>query len=124
MTPQKSTPIRAEPALRKATTFRLEPPVQAGLVMLGQVLKMPLNRLVNEAVRGYVGQRCAALESDLEEALVLLREYRKADPTFNRAAAEFIDAEARHGADDPLEGSPVPTRIGPTQAMLHRLLRG
>ena len=107
----------------KATTFRLDPAVQEGLVLLGQVLKMPLNRLVNEAVQGFIEKRSADVESDLKQILERVRTYRRADRNFEGAIAAFVNAEASLGSEDPVEGDTRPT-AGPAQTMVHELLRG
>ena len=109
---------------RKATTFRLDPGLQAGLAVLGQVLRKPLNQLViNEAVRGFIEKRSAEVEADLERTLERLKACREKDPRFESAIAQFVEAEASLGRDDPMEGKPRPT-AGPTQTMVHELLRG
>jgi hypothetical protein len=116
---------RARPkakALRKATTFRLDPSLQAGLALLAKVLKQPLNRLVNEAVRGFIEKRSAAVEADLRDTLRRLKAYRKMDPSFESAIAEFVDAEAAFAGEDPVEGRHEST-AGPSQTMVHDLLR-
>ena len=110
-------------SLRKATTFRLDPALQAGLAVLGQVLKTPLNRLVNEAVRGFIEKRSAEVEADLERTLERLKACREKDPRFESAIAKFVEAEASLGRDDPMEGRPRPA-AGPAQTMVHELLRG
>jgi predicted DNA-binding protein len=112
----------AQPA-RKATTFRLDPPLQQGLELLQAMLKRPLNRLVNEAVQGFIEKRTAEVESDLQQMLVRVQAYRKLDPGFDRAIATAAEAEARWGADDPVEGRSKPG-VGPAQAMVQELLRG
>ena len=93
--------------MRKASTFRIDPPVQAALENLSRILKRPMNRLVNEAVKDYVDQRGREVERDLEATLASLRAYRKRDPHFRTAVAEFVDAEARFGKEDPAEGKVV-----------------
>ena len=93
---------------RKATTFRLDPALQAGMAVLGQVLRKPLNRLVNEAVRGFIEKRSAEVEADLERTLERLKECREKDPRFESAIAQFVEAEASLGGDDPMEGRPRP----------------
>jgi len=108
---------------RKATTIRLDPTLQAGLAVLGQVLKKPLNRLVNEAVRGFIEKRSAEVEADLERTLERLKACREKDPRFESAIAKFVEAEASLGRDDPMEGRPRPA-AGPAQTMVHTLLRG
>jgi predicted DNA-binding protein len=112
----------ARPA-RKATTFRLDPPVQQGLELLQAMLKRPLNRLVNEAVQAFVEKRTAEVESELQQMLVRVQAYRKLDPGFGRAIAAAVEAEARWGADDPVEGR-TKSGVGPAQAMVQELLRG
>jgi hypothetical protein len=104
---------------RKATTFRIDPDVQAQLAALSDILHRPMNRLVNEAVRDYVAQRSREVESDLEADLAKLRAYRKSDPGFEQAMAAFVEAEAT--LEDPVEGRPE--AAGPVQAKVHRLLK-
>src|SRR6202162_2737490 len=79
---------------RKSSTLRLDPPLQKGLLLLQGVLKKPLNRLVNEAVQGFLEKRVAEVESDLQQVLTRLRKYRRSDPNFEKAIAQFVDAEA------------------------------
>ena len=86
-------------ARRKATTFRLDPRLQNNLSLLGQVLKKPLNSLVNEAVAGYLDKRSAEVESDLQRILDRIKASRRADPHFDSAIDAFVDSEARLGAD-------------------------
>ena len=47
---------------RKATTFRMEPAVQAALETLAKTIRRPMNQLVNEAVKDYVTRRGAEVE--------------------------------------------------------------
>ena len=108
-------------ARRKATTFRLDPRLQNNLSLLGQVLKKPLNSLVNEAVAGYLDKRSAEVESDLQRILDRVKASRRADPHFDSAIDAFVDSEVRLGADDPAEGRTHP-RSGPAQTLVHRLL--
>ena len=122
--------------MRKATTFRIDPIAQAALENLSRILKRPMNQLVNEAVKNYVEQRSQDVEHDLEATLASLRAYRKRDPHFKNAIAAFVDAEARLGKGDPVEGKVVIGKLvngqlveeRPTesashvQAEIHRLL--
>jgi hypothetical protein len=87
------------------------------------VLKKPLNRLVNEAVRGFIERRSADVEVDLERTLDRLKACRKKDPGFESAITQFVEAEASLGRDDPMAGRSRPT-TGPAQTMVHDLLRG
>jgi predicted DNA-binding protein len=106
----------------KATTFRLDPQLQEGLALLSQVLKKPMNRLVNEAVEDFLQKRSAEIESDLEQILKRIRAYREKDPNFDAAIAAFVDAEASSGAKDPAEGH-TQRNAGPAQTLVHELLR-
>jgi predicted transcriptional regulator len=121
----RRTPVTRERASvsRKATTFRLDPAVQAGLVVLGQVLRTPLNRLVNEAVRGFIERRSAEVEADLERMLEHVRTCREKDPGFEKAIGQFVEAEARGGRSDAMEGRPR-RATGPAQMKVRTLLRG
>ena len=121
---------------RKASTFRIDPPVQQALEDLSRVLRRPINGLVNEALRDYVDRRSRAVEHDLELTLARLRAYRRRDPRFEEARAAVVDAEAALGRDDPAEGKIVVGRlvdgklveapsaggIGPLRAELRRRL--
>jgi len=58
---------------------------------------------------------------DLEVTLEKLRAYRKSDPQFERALADYVDAEASLKADqDPAEGRRAD--IGPAQTRILALL--
>jgi predicted transcriptional regulator len=107
---------------RKATTYRIDPIVQAGLSTLSQILGRPLNQLVNEAVRDYVARRSREVEMDLEATLESLRAYRRSDPNFERAIADYVDAEASL-TEDPAEGQRA-MDIGPAQTRILELLNG
>ena len=132
-TPSTRIPASREPAVvardaPKATTFRLDPTLQAGLTVLAQLTKKPLNRLVNEAVQTFIEKRSHEVEADLEAALRRLRAARKNDPTFESGIARFAEAEASLGSDDPVEGRSVEdgrtTKAGPARTTVHGLLRG
>ncbi|MBM2812023.1 MAG: hypothetical protein HW416_2782 [Chloroflexi bacterium] len=97
--------------VRKATTFRLDPRLQKGLALLGEVRKVPINRLVNEAVSEYLESRAATVEAELVATLGRVRAYRQADPDFESAISKFADAEAKFGIADPIEG-PTTRRKG------------
>jgi len=105
---------------RKATTYRIDPVVQAGLSTLSKILGRTQNQLVNEAVRDFVARRSKEVEADLEATLERLRAYRKSDPNFERAIADYVDAEASL-KEDPAEGRRA-AHIGPTQARMLELL--
>jgi hypothetical protein len=109
--------------LRNATTFRLDPHFQKGLALLGRVRKLPLNRMVNEAVGEYLESRAAAVEADLEETLRRVRAYREADPNFESAISRVAAAEAALAGEDSVEGKTAPA-AGPAQRLVRQLIRG
>ena len=104
----------------KATTYRIDPIVQVGLSTLSRVLGRPQNQLVNEAVRDFVARRSREVEMDLEATLEALRAYRQSDPNFERAIADYVDAEASL-KEDPAEGRSAED-IGPAQTRVLELL--
>lgn len=107
---------------RRATTYRIDPNVQTGLSTLSKLLGRPLNQLVNEAVRDFVARRTREVERDLEATLDALRAYRKSDPNFERALADYVDAEASL-KEDPGEGRRA-MDLGPAQSRILDLLDG
>ncbi|CAN5501362.1 hypothetical protein BH10PSE6_BH10PSE6_02290 [soil metagenome] len=121
---------------RKASTFRIDPPVQSALENLSRVLRRPMNQLVNEALQDYLDRRSRAAERSLELTLASLRAYRKRDPHFKDAFASVVDVEATLGREDPAEGkvvigklvggklieAPPAEGINPLRAELRRLL--
>ena len=107
---------------RRATTYRIDPVVQSGLSTLSKVLGRPQNQLVNEAVRDFVARRGREVEINLEATLEALRTYRKSDPNFERALADYVDAEASL-KEDPAEGQRAED-IGPAQKRVLDLLNG
>jgi hypothetical protein len=120
----------AQSAKVKATTLRLRPTLQQGLELLQVVLKKPINKLVNEAVAGFIEKRTAEVEVNLTGVLAQIKAYKRADPKFEHARARFVDAEALHGSDDPVEGVVVDVepsarkpRQGPALKMVQDLLR-
>ena len=115
-------PKRAK-GLRSATTYRLDPHYQRGLALLGRVRKLPMNRMVNEAVGEYLRSRTAVIEADLEETLRRVREYREADPNFELAISRFAEAEAVMAGEDPVEGRAAPSP-GPAHQLVRDLIRG
>ena len=108
---------------RRATTFRLDPEVQAALAVLSDVQGRPQNQLVNEAVRALVAKRTRAVEVDLESTLTRLRAYRLRDPTGEQSMATAMEAEAAV-EDDPAEGVRRALATGPTSARMLERLRG
>lgn len=104
---------------RKAFTFRIEPDELATLARLSKVLRRPMNKLVNEAVKAYLKQRVREAERDLEASLASLRAYRQKDPDFEQAIAAFVAAEAT--VEDPIVGEQTDDS-GPVRTEIQRLL--
>lgn len=116
----------------KTKTLRLAREFEAGLALLKCVLGIPVNKMVNEAVDEYIQKRAAEVETDLTGVLEQVKAYRRTDPKFKQALAQFVKAEGRHGGDDPVEGVVVdvepPTRVrklkaGPAQPMVREHLK-
>ena len=108
---------------KATTTVRIDPSIQKALLLLQTVLKKPLNRLVNEALQSFIEKRTAEVNSDLQQILTRVRAYRRSDPKFDNAIAQFVDAEASLGSNDPVEGQRQP-KAGPVQTKIEDLLRG
>lgn len=101
----------------RTKTLRLQPSYERGLVMLKQILKMPINKMVNEAVGEYIQRRTAEVEAQLTTTLEQLHAYRLADPDFVAARQAFIESEALHGKDDPMEGRIVQVKVPKRDAL-------
>lgn len=110
---------------RTAFTLRIDAAERNALKSLSKIEGRPINQLLNEAIKAYLGlkgQRERALESDMKR----LDAYRKKDPKFRRAIAAFVEAEAT--LKDPLEGQPFeepeesPSVRGPLQSRLREVL--
>src|SRR5271168_3049602 len=89
---------------RIAFTLRIDARERAALENLSKIEGRPVNQLLNEAIKIYLGRR-GPNEHKLEANLAALREYRKQDPGFRRAIDAFVEAEA--AIKDPLEGEPI-----------------
>jgi len=107
------------PTIKRASTHRLDPDIQAALEDLSRLLRRPKNRLINEAVKLYVEQKGREIEHELESTLKKLRAHRRKDPNFERSIGAFVGAEA--SLSDPAEGRAEIAR-GPVQAKVLRLL--
>ena len=105
---------------RIATTFRIDPVVKAGLFKLSKLMNASANQLVNEAIKEFLARRFLEVEDELESTLEELRAYRKSDSDFERAIAEFVEAEmtVKH---DPAEGRVV-TEPGRKESVVRNLL--
>src|SRR5450755_4306724 len=112
---------------RIAFTLRIDARERAALANLSKVEGRPINQLLNEAIKIYLGRR-GPIEHKLEANLAGLREYRKQDPGFRRAIDAFVGAEA--SIKDPLEGEPIIGEFvagkfkpaGPVQSKIRELL--
>lgn len=103
---------------RKTLTLRMDDELGQALAALSTVLRRSMNQLANEAVSKYVSQQSRLVERDLEKILERLRAYKVADPEFEKAIADFADAEVEY--DDTVEGALVP--MGQTQKEIRKLL--
>jgi hypothetical protein len=103
-------------------TLRIESEERDALANLSKIEGRPVNQLLNEAIRSYLGRR-GTKERSLEDNLARLRAYRGKDPGFRRAISEFVEAEAR--LEDPLEGEWTEGQLaeqGPVQSRVRELL--
>jgi hypothetical protein len=106
-------------------TLRIGPAEHVALKNLSKIEGRPINQLLNEAVRSYLGKP-GARERGLETTLASLRKYRKQHAGFQQAIAAFVDAEA--GLEDPIEGKFEETAAahskpaGPVQYKIRKLL--
>jgi len=109
-------------------TLRIDQEERTALEHLSELEGRPINQLLNEAIKVYLGQQNPK-EASLEASLLALRKYRKRDPGFKHAIDAFVDSEAH--LDDPLEGKPVEGQFvegqfqpaGPVQSKIRELLR-
>jgi len=113
---------------RTALTLRIDAQERDALRSLSKVEGRPINQLLIEAIRNYLGQK-GRRERTLETNLKTLREYRRKDPGFKRAIAAFVESEASQ--KDPLEGELVesdtehPSQpVGELQNKLRELIGG
>jgi hypothetical protein len=108
-------------------TLRMDAKESVALKALSKVEGRPINQLLNEAIKSYLSRR-SRKERSLEANLAELRAYRKRDPGFRRAMAEYVEAEA--SLNDPLKGEPIEGQFvkgqlkpaGPVQTKIRELL--
>ena len=103
----------AMPSKTLPKTLRLQPAYEQGLVILKRALNKPINKMVNEAVGQYIERQSAHLEAELTTTLEELQAYRRSDPDFAASRLAFIEAEALHGKEDPMEGQPLDVESPP-----------
>jgi predicted transcriptional regulator len=109
---------------RQATTFRLDPEVQAALALLSEVQGRTQNQLVNEAVKELVVRRTQEVVADLESTLARLKAHRLSDPTGEKSMTAAMEAEAAIEFD-PAEGVRVgKLATGPASARVLEQLSG
>lgn len=104
---------------RKTLTLRLPPKLYNALSTLSEVAHRSMNDLISEAVLKFVAAKSEDHARDLEKTLERLRAYTEADPDFEKAIAEFAEAEVKYG--DPLEGEPREDK-GPVRTQVEALL--
>ena len=107
---------------RVTITLRIDAEERKALESLSKVEGRTVNQLLNEAIRRYL-RRQSPREALLDESLSRLSAYRKKDPGFKQASAEFVKAEAE--LDDPLEAERFETQSasqGPVQSKIRKLL--
>lgn len=110
---------------RTAFTLRIDAEERVALENLSRIEGRPINQLLNEAIKGYLRQK-GKKERSLEVNLAGLRAYRRQDPEFRKAMAEFVEAEAT--LEDPLEGQIVDSKpkgakaAGPVQSKIRDIL--
>ncbi len=113
--------------VRVPFTLRIDAEERAALESISQIEGRPVNQLVNEAVKSFLGRR-RPKELSLETSLARLRAYRERDPQFRTAIAAFVESEAT--LDDPLDGEWIEGEIedgehapaGPAQSRIRELL--
>ena len=89
---------------RTAFTLRIDAEERNALKNLSKIEGRPINQLLIEAIKSYLGQK-GQKERSLESSLNSLKAYRRKDPGFRKAIAAFVEAEAT--VKDPLEGEPI-----------------
>lgn len=108
---------------RSAFTLRLPDEERAALESLSKLEGRPMNQLLNEAVRMYLGRQ-RPQERDMEKILAQLKAYRERDPEFREAIHAFVKAELSY--DDPLDDMLMiveePKKTGPAQQAIRELL--
>jgi hypothetical protein len=97
---------------RTAFTLRIDAAERNALKQLSKIEGRPINQLLIEAIKSYLGQK-GEKERSLEENLNSLKAYRRKDPGFKKAIAAFVEAEAT--GQDPVEGEPIEGNISEMQ---------
>ncbi len=104
---------------RNTLTVRMPPKLYKALSTLSSVAHRSMNDLVSEAVLKFVARESKIQARDLEKTLENLRSYVDNDPDFEKAIAEFAEAEAKQ--DDLIEDRLYDVK-GPVQTQVETLL--
>lgn len=112
---------------RTAFTLRIDAEERNALKNLSKIERRPINQLLIEAIKNYLGQK-GREERSLEASLSSLRDYRKRDPRFRQAIAAFVETEA--SLKDPLEGEVIEGAVvedlskptGPVQSKVREVI--
>jgi predicted DNA-binding protein len=105
---------------RTAVTLRINAEERNALKNLSKIEGRPINQILNDAIKSYLRQQ-GEKERRLEATLNSLKAYRKKDPEFKRALAEFVEAEAT--LNDPLEGTPFEEGEAETEVEIENAAR-
>jgi hypothetical protein len=105
-------------------TLRIDKEERDALEVLSALVGRPVNQIVIDAVKSYLLKQTPN-EVSMEARLERLRAYRRRDPEFREAIAQFVEAEVT--VADPLEGKPFEEpeggALGPVQNRIRELLR-
>lgn len=109
---------------RTVFTLRIDAEERNALESLSKIEGRPINQLLNEAIKNYLGQK-GRKERSLEANLAGLKAYRTKDQGFRRAIMAFVEAEA--SVKDPLEGKPTEVEdslkpAGPVQSKVREVI--
>lgn len=86
---------------KTALTLRIATEDHNALKNLSKIEGRPVNQLMVEALKSYLGQQ-GQKERSLEASLASLQAYRKKDPGLKRVIDALVEGEATN--KDPLEG--------------------
>ena len=87
-------------------TVRLDPELNEQLKFLSEKMHSSINALVDVALRRFVSRELGEVESELEQTLQRLRDYRARNASHAAAIARVAEAEAALEFD-PAEGSMI-----------------
>ena len=87
--------------------LRLNATVYDQLKLVAQTLEIPMNKLAQRAIADDLKRKSADLVRELSPRLEKLRRYAESPTGLDDALQVFVDGEARHAKDDPVEGRQV-----------------